>query len=107
MAKDPDYKDNQRRCQKEWQLRHKGYYRDYRANHPKYADRNRLLQIKRNAKRRQDKTGKLIAKIDALGRGCFSRKGELFRLIPQDNRLIAKIDSLVVKLIPVEGVRRL
>lgn len=104
MAKDPDYKDNQRLCQKQWQRRHPGYYRAYRAKHPEYVERNRLLQIRRNAKRRKDRLGKLIAKIDVLSKGLFSRKGELFKLIPQDNRLIAKIDSLVVKLIPYKGL---
>lgn len=105
MAKDQDYKDNQRRCQKEWLTHHPGYYRDYRANHPEYVQRNRLLQLRRNAKRGKDKLSRLIAKIDSLDRTVFSRKGELFKLIPQDNRLIAKIDSFIVKLIPYKGLK--
>ena len=104
MAKDPDYRDNKKRCQREWLARHPGYYGDYRARHPEYVERNRLLQIRRNAKRRKDRVGKLIAKIDASPGGLFSRKGELFKLIPQQGRLIAKIDSLVVKLIPYKGL---
>lgn len=98
---DPDYRDNQRRCQKEWQLAHPTYYIDYRAKHPEYVRRNRLLQIGRDAKRRKDRIGKFLAKIDSLGRWSYSRKGALFKIVPQGNRLLAKIDSLIVKIIPV------
>lgn len=103
MATDPAYKDNQKRCKREWLDRHPGYWRDYRALHPKYVERNRLLQLRRNAKRRRDSASRLIAKIDALNTGIYSRRGELFKLIPQDGRLIAKIDSLIVRLVPVRG----
>ncbi|GCC10055.1 hypothetical protein IPdc08_00075 [archaeon] len=103
MATDPDYRDNQKRCQKEWLDNHPGYYRKYRQEHPEYAERNRLLQLKRNAKRRSDSVSRLIAKIDALNTGIYSRKGELFRIIPQDGRLIAKIDALIARLVPVKG----
>ena len=104
MAEDSDYKDNQARCQKEWQRHHPGYCRHYRALRPGYAERNRFLQIRRNAKRRKDKLSKLIAKMDSLNRGFYSRKGELFRLVPQGSSLIAKMDSIVVKLVPVRGL---
>ena len=100
MTKDPDYRQNQRMCWKEWAAQHPGYYRDYRFKHPEYVKRNRLLQLRRNARKRKDGLGKLIAKMDVLGSGFFSRKGELFKLIPQGNKLIAKMDSFVVKLIP-------
>ena len=101
MVKDPDYRDNQKRCQKEWQLSHPDYWRDYRDRHPEYLKRNRLLQQWRNARRGKDKVGRLIAKIDSLSRWSYSRKGGLFRLVPQGNRLIANIDSFIVKIIPV------
>ena len=100
LVKDRDYKENQRRCQKDWHTRHPCYYKDYRAKHPGYVKRNRMLQLRRNSKRGKDKLSRMIAKIDSLDRSFFSRKGELFKLIPQDERMIAKIDSFIVKLIP-------
>ena len=103
MTKDPDYTENQRLCWKDWLAHHPGYYRDYRALHPEYVERNRFLQARRNAKRRKDGLAKMIAKMDSLDRGFYSRRGELFKLIPQDGRLIAKMDSLIVKLVPVKG----
>ncbi len=105
-ANDPDYKDNQRRCWKEWLKRHPDYYREYRRQHPEYVERNRLLQIQRNARKRKNGLVKLIAKMDSLRTGC-PRRGRLYNLVAYDNRLIAKMDPLMVELIPVEGVARL
>lgn len=65
MTRDPDYKDNQHRCQKQWQVAHPGYYKDYRAMHPEYVVRNRLLQIGRDARRRKNGPD-LLAKMDSL-----------------------------------------
>lgn len=101
LARDPDYQDNQRRCQKQWQEHNPGYFRLYRDSHPDYVRRNRILQQMRNAKRRKDKQGKMVAKMDSLIRPYYSRKGSIFRLIPQNGRLIAKMDSLRVKLVPI------
>lgn len=100
MSNDPDYKENQQRCWKRWIRAHPGYYKDYRRRRPDYVRRNRVLQMMRDAKRGNDKVSKLLAKMDSLRMGLYSRKGELFRVIAQDDRLLAKMDSLVVKLIP-------
>ena len=100
IGSDPDYRDNQKRCHKEWISQHPDYYRKYRAKHPEYTERNRVLQLRRNARQRKDVSVELIAKMDSLA-GLYSRYGETFRLIPQDGRLIAKMDSLIVKLVPM------
>ena len=47
----------------------------------------------------------MIAKIDSLLKPYYSRKGAIFRLIPQADGLIAKIDSLRVKLVPIQAGR--
>jgi len=101
MAGDPDYKDNKMRCQKQWHADRPGYYRRYRESHPEYANRNRLLQQLRNTRRDNGKQSKMIAKLDSLLRPYYSRKGAMFRLIPQDSKMIAKLDSLRVKLVPI------
>jgi hypothetical protein len=105
VASDPDYQENQRRCQRQWQEGNPGYYRLYRNSHPEYTQRNRLLQGMRNVRRRNDKQGKMIAKMDSLIRPYYSRRGAIFRIIPQDDRLIANMDSLEVKLVPIQGLR--
>ena len=83
LAVDPDYKANQRDCQKEWRQHHPDYYKKYRQDHPAYCQRNTLLQGYRNTKAR------LIAKMDASAQKVL--------LIPMGyNRLkvIAKEDSI-------------
>ena len=104
MAADPDYKDNKIRCQKQWHKSRPGYYKDYRDKHPEYVKRNRLLQEIRDIRRRKDKSTdiqvKMLAKLDSLLKPYYSRRGSIFRLIPQSSGMLAKLDSLVVKLIP-------
>ena len=58
MATDPDYKANQRECNKAWQERNPQYWKEYRKNHPEAAERNRIQQRERNRRRRK------IAKMD-------------------------------------------
>lgn len=105
MASDPDYRENKERCQKQWQESHPGYYKDYRNKHPEYTHRNRVLQVIRDNLRRKAKEGKMLAKLDSLIKPYYSRRGSIFRLIPQPNRLLAKLDSLTVKLVPIEAGR--
>lgn len=103
MAADPDYRENQKRCQKEWRKKNPGYWREYRVSHREYAERNRVLQLKRNAKRgSKDSTSRLIAKMYSLNQGFYSRKGVVCKLIPQGPGLIAKMYPLTVRVVPVE-----
>ena len=90
LAADPDYKANQRDCQVEWHRRHPGYYRKYRQEHPRYCERNTLLQTCRNAKTR------VIAKMDALKSAPF-KDPAAFYLLP----LIAKMDASAQKVLIV------
>lgn len=106
MKDDLDYQEDKRRNEREWHKGHPGYYREWRSNHPEYVERNRELQQIRNAKRCKNGSIKMIAKLYSLSGRFYSRMGSTFKLIPEDNRLIAKLDSLTVKLIPVQGVTR-
>lgn len=47
MARDPDYRANQREAQKSWQKRHPHYWRQYRQQHTDYTEHNRILQHQR------------------------------------------------------------
>ncbi|WP_446326583.1 hypothetical protein ACRHRD_17565 [Burkholderia pseudomallei] len=48
---DEDYRDNQARAQVKWRAGHPDYWREYRATHPVYRDRNRSMQQLRNTRR--------------------------------------------------------
>ena len=102
MATDSDYRENEKRCQREWRDKNPDYWGKYRASHPGYVERNRILQIGRNARRREGKTSGLIAKMYSLDQGFYSRRGRVCKLIPQGSGLIAKMYPLTVRIVPVE-----
>jgi class 3 adenylate cyclase len=58
IATDPDYRANQRECNKAWRGRNPDYWRHYRKNHPRYVEKNRLLQKARRRRR--------VVKMDAF-----------------------------------------
>jgi hypothetical protein len=61
LRTDPDYRDNQARAQATWSARHPGYWRQYRATHPAYRERNCVMQRERCRRRSSGQ----IAKMDA------------------------------------------
>jgi hypothetical protein len=61
LRDDADYRDNQTRAQAKWRARHPDYWRQYRATHPAYRERNCAMQRKRNAQR----SSSPVANMDA------------------------------------------
>ena len=92
MATDPDYQANQQACQRAWQARHPGYWRQYRQNRPAYRERNRLLQTHRDQRRRPQ----VLAKMDASASITFVKPG-IYHLIPEVGEHLAKMDALSMK----------
>lgn len=88
-------------CWKDWRERHSDYYREYRKKHPEYTNANRAMQKLRDIRRRKNGLDKLLAKMDSLGSRLHRQGGGMFRLIPKDRELLAKMDSLTVELIPL------
>jgi hypothetical protein len=102
MDTDPDYKANQRDCQKQWRQKNRDYWRYYRKNHPDYAQKNRLLQRARDQKRRLHR----LAKMDALEQTSLFKPGSYY-LFPEKVDL-AKMDALAHKIIIIpDGYRDL
>jgi hypothetical protein len=89
LATDPDYKSNQRDCQREWHRRHPRYYQLYRKRNAKIAERNRLLQRMRDSQRRP---ARFLAKMDASGPAPGLVLGQ-FYLLP----VLAKMDASAQK----------
>jgi len=92
MATDPDYKENQRVCRKEWQKRHPHYWRSYRSRSPEYFRRNRLLQRVRDRTR----SIKGLAKMDASRPFSLVKPGAYY-LIPH----LATMDALAQKVLVI------
>lgn len=96
---DPEYRAGQRQSHYEWLRANPNYWKDYRKRNPEKAERNRILQIIRNRRRRKpegsdaDTDTSLIAKMDASKRNDFTLVGQ-FWLVP----VVAKMDALKIVL---------
>jgi hypothetical protein len=99
MDTDPKFKEDQKLTNKKWAQNNPGYWKEYRKNNPKKAERNRALQTVRNrrrAEKRKNKAedkSKVIAKVDASISDNFKLLGR-FWVIP----VIAKVDALKVNM---------
>jgi len=100
LEQDPDYSLNKQKANKRWQQLHSSYWREYRARHPTYTERNRQQQRERDRRRnkllsRHDASH--LAKCDALPEENALPTGT-YKLIPLDEQFLAKSDALTVKL---------
>jgi hypothetical protein len=91
---DPDYQDNQARAQQAWNDRNPDYWREYRHSHPDYVERNRTLQLGRNAKALVAP----IAKMDVSNSGMPLPSG-VYHLSLVADAGIAKMDVWTVEII--------
>lgn len=99
LSTDRDYKADQYAAQKRWCEKNPDYWKQYRASHPDYRQRNRQKQKERNRNRGKSHTerGAMIAKSDALKPPNDIISG-LYTLLPVAGEMIAKSDALLVKL---------
>lgn len=95
IRSDPDYQENQRRCQNDWTRNNPGYWREWREQHPDYVANNRLQQHRRDRKRS-------LAKMDSLRSEKSISKG-IYSLIPCSGDNLAKMDPLTVEISVLAG----
>jgi hypothetical protein len=93
LQTDADYRANQRQAQRAWADSHGDYWREYRARHPDYTDRNRLEQRRRDRGRRVTR----LAKMDALTPINVVPSGT-YRLLAATGGELAKKDAWTVKI---------
>jgi len=101
MKTDPDYRFNQKVCQKQWAETNPGYWKEYRKRKPEKAERNRILQAVRNRRTRSSPLNEEmdrppIAKMDTSKSDNFEVLGQ-FWMVP----VIAKMDALKVNIIKI------
>jgi hypothetical protein len=93
LRSDDDYRANQAQAQQVWAGSHGDYWRDYRARHPDYTDRNRLEQRRRDRHRRATH----LAKMDA-STPTYPVPSGTYRLLPGVSGDFAKKDAWTVKI---------
>jgi len=91
LSSDPDYRANQRDCQRQWHQRHPGYFQEYRQRHRASTERNRLMQRYRNRLRRPPEE---IATMDAFHPTARGHPA-IYYLLPW----IAKMDASAQKVL--------
>jgi hypothetical protein len=99
-ADDPDYRINRQLTNKKWQQRHTDYWRNYRARHPEYAERNRKQQRirdQRHIKGHRKSNAWHLAKSDALPIKNDIKTG-IYRIKPVTGAGLAKSDALLVEI---------
>ncbi len=96
LANDPSYRDNQRAANHQWRQRNPGYWRDYRARHKEYTERNRKAQKQRNRRRKE------IANSDASILKNSISPGR-YQLIPLAGTMFAKSDASIVEITVLSG----
>jgi hypothetical protein len=94
LATDPDYKANQKDCQKAWREKNPDYWKKYRERKEEYTERNRNQQKER-------RRGGSVAKMDASEMDLPFESGTYF-IIPASAG-VAKMDASArkVRIIPV------
>jgi len=99
LSIDLDYKADQYEAQRRWCEKNPDYWKQYRASHPDYCQRNRQKQKERNRKRGKGhiEAGAVIAKSDALKPHNEIISG-IYNIVPVNGDMIAKSDALLVKL---------
>ena len=90
---DADYRANPRQAQRAWADGHGEYWREYRAKHLDYTDRNRLEQRRRDRCRRTAR----LAKMDA-STAIHPVPSGTYRLLPEADGDLAKKDAWTVKI---------
>lgn len=100
LASDRDYRENQAACQKAWREKRPDYWKEYRASHPAYVERNREKQQERNhgrSRKRETAPSPVIAKMDESTPRKIIPSGR-YRLVPVCNQVIAKMDEWLVEI---------
>lgn len=90
---DADYRANQAQAQRVWADGHRDYWREWRAAHPEYAERNRGEQRRRDRERHASRLAKMDAStpIQSIFSGTY-------RLVLQTGDDLAKMDACLVNL---------
>ena len=101
ISSDPDYRENQKNAQIKWRENNPDYWRKYRREHEKYRERNRVLQKKRDAKRRVQH----LAKMDASSDKIQIKQGGYYYIIPAFSDLAKKDASAQKVLLIPEGCK--
>lgn len=108
LTTDKAYRENQADAQALWKAKNPDYWKNYRASHPQYVERNRREQ---QLRRSRSKTSLMppsqpdVAKMDVASLQQPVKSGR-YRLILLDNDSVVKMDFAIVQLSVLEPVTK-
>lgn len=111
ITTDHSYAAKQKESKQKWRKEKPShqYQKRYREEHPEYQEKNRLKQRERNKERKlseEEIKREKIVKIDALFSTDSKTKSYAMKILtPGIPEKIVKIDTLIVQLQEIEGLR--
>ena len=98
LKNDPDYRENHHHAYQRWRKSNPDYWKDYRAAHPSYTERNREKERQRRFyKKLVLSEASRVAKCDALTTKTPVKAG-IYELVPVSHAGVAKCDALIVEI---------
>ncbi len=97
FATDPDYREYKQASQKRRKENNPNYWKEYRARHPDYTQRNRELQKIRNLKRLKQSAEPVIA-IPDESIPVISIETGRYKITPIHSDMIATPDECIVEI---------
>jgi len=101
-ATDPDYREYKQVSGDRRKKNNPDYWKDYRASHPDYTQKNRDHQSHRNKKRSKHPPESVIATPDESIPVSSILTGR-YRMIPMGSAMIATPDEYIVEIIAIAG----
>lgn len=101
-ATDPDYREYKQVAGERRKKNNPNYWKDYRARHPDYAQKNRDRQSNRNKKRSKHTPEPVIATPDESIPVNSIVTGR-YRIIPIKSAMIATPDECIVEIVVITG----
>jgi FtsZ-interacting cell division protein YlmF len=103
LTTDSDYREARQAAQQRWKEKNPNYWKDYRASHPDYRQKNRDQQKVRNQKRQKHSSvSEKIVKTDESNPVNPILTGR-YKIVPIRPGTFAKTDECIVEIRAVSG----
>lgn len=99
LKHDLDYRENHQHAYQRWRKNNPDYWKNYRATHPSYTDKNREKERQRRLHKKLVRENEMsrVAKCDALTAKTAVKAGT-YELVPVSHAGVAKCDALIVEI---------
>ena len=97
LESDPDYREARKKAQQRWKEKNPDYWRNYRAQHPEYIQRNRREQRRKRQRKRLGQEKSSVVKTDESPSANSVLSGR-YRIVPIRGDTVVKTDECIVEI---------